>query len=123
MISQFNKSHRDIVITGDFNIDLLHVNNANKKNYGEFLEFMLGYSLISTITLPSRIGDNGSCTLIDNLFRKLTAKSTVFPNWHTAHQTLRSLSVLHELAFTQQFRESKGKQQKRLWFTKLKYRV
>ena len=66
IISHFNKSCRDIVITGDFNINLLHVNNANKGHYGEFLDLMLGYSLFPKITLPTHIGDNGSYTLIDN---------------------------------------------------------
>ena len=79
IISHFNTSCRDIVITGDFNINLLHVNNANKEHYGEFLDLMLGYSLFPKITLPTRIGDNGSCTLIDNLFCKLTDKSMSSP--------------------------------------------
>ena len=40
---------------------------------------MFGYSLFPQITLPTRIGDNGSCTVIDNLCCKLTDKSMSSP--------------------------------------------
>ena len=120
IISHFNKSCRDIVITGDFNINVLHVNNANKEHYGEFLDLLLGYSLFPKITLPTRIGDNGSCTLIDNLSCKLTDKSMSSP-----------AGILHTKLsdhFPYKFRENKGKQHRRLWgttlwFTKLEYYV
>ena len=79
IISHFYKSCRDIVMTGDFNINLLHVNNASKEHYGEFLDLMLGCSLFPKITLPTRISDNGSCTLIDNSFCKLMDKSSSSP--------------------------------------------
>ena len=63
IISRFNKSCRDMFITGDFNISLLHVNNANNEHCGECLDLMLRYSLFLQITHPTRIGDNESCTL------------------------------------------------------------
>ena len=47
ILSNFNKSCRDIVITGDFNINLL------RRHYGEFLDLMLGYSLFLKITFPT----------------------------------------------------------------------
>ena len=39
------------------------------------LDLMLGLSLFPKITFPTRIGDNGSCTLIGNAYCKLSAKS------------------------------------------------
>ena len=79
MITHFNMSCRDVVIAGDFNINIIHVNNPNEKHYEEFLDLMLGYNLFPQITLPTRICDNRSCTLIDNIFFRLTHKSKFSP--------------------------------------------
>ena len=57
-------------------INLLHINLANKEYFGEFVDLMLGLSLFPKITFPWRIGNNGSCTLIDNAYWKLSAKSS-----------------------------------------------
>ena len=79
IISHFNKSCRGIVIIGCFNINLLHAHNTNEEHYGYFLALMLGYSLFPEITLPTRIDENGDCTLIDDIFCKLTDKSMSSP--------------------------------------------
>ena len=138
IISHFNKSCRDIVITGDFNINLLHVNNANKGPWGS-LDLMLGYIL----TAFSPKSHFQHALVIMGAALSLMIYSVkwrimhVFASWHTAHQTLRSLPVLHELVFRQPLRkpfkfrensENKGKQHRRLsrttlWFTKLEYHV
>ena len=75
VLSNLSNTNRDMVIIGDFNINLLHINLANKAHLGEFIDLMLGLSLFPKITFPTRIGDNGSCTLIDNAYCKLSAKS------------------------------------------------
>ena len=75
ILANLSNTNRDMVITGDFNINLLHINLANKEHFGEFIDLMLGHSLFPKITFPTRIGDNGSCTLIDNAYCKLSAKS------------------------------------------------
>ena len=75
VLSNLSNANRDMVITGDFNINLLHINLANKEHFGEFVDLMLGLCLFPKITFPTRIGDNGSCTLIDNAYCKLSAKS------------------------------------------------
>ena len=73
ILSSINATRKDIIITGDFNINLLHINVCNKEHYGDFLDLMLDYSLIPKITLPTRMAEN-SCSLIDDIF------CTISPN-------------------------------------------
>ena len=64
-------SYKEVVICGDFNIDLLkcqdsvHINN--------FLEVMIAGSYLPKITLPTRVTSH-SGTLIDNCFVKLSSR-------------------------------------------------
>ena len=54
----------DIIITGDFNINLLHYDDHSET--AEFLSMMLSFEYIPLISLPTRITSH-SCTLIDNI--------------------------------------------------------
>ena len=59
------KGAEEILISGDFNINVLsHLNHASTNR---FLSLMLTHSFMPTITLPSRVSDN-SATCIDNIF-------------------------------------------------------
>jgi hypothetical protein len=69
VIIDANEGNREVIITGDFNINLLKINFHY--NSGAFLESMLSLGLLPKITLPTRIGTR-SATLIDNIFCKLT---------------------------------------------------
>ena len=71
ILSSFDTSTNDLIVTGDFNINLLQVNMSNKEHYGDFLDLMLGHSLFPKITLPTRTAEN-SCSLIDNIFATLS---------------------------------------------------
>ena len=71
IIGLINDCNRELVIAGDYNINLLHVNHCNKEHFGNFLDMLLGYSLIPKITFPTRLGEN-SCSLIDNIFCSLS---------------------------------------------------
>ena len=66
-----NSPMKDQIITGDFNIDLLHTNMCNKEHCGDFLDLMFAYSIFRKITLPTRMAEN-SCTLIYNIFCTLS---------------------------------------------------
>ena len=61
---QFNR-YKYIIISGDFNYDLL--NYANDLHTQTFLDTLASYSLIPLITKPTRITDT-SATLLDNIF-------------------------------------------------------
>ena len=71
IIGKLNDNNRNILIAGDFNINLLHINMCNKEHFGNFLDMMLGYSLFPKITHPTRLGEN-SCSLIDDIFCTLS---------------------------------------------------
>ena len=60
-----NKSRSNIIWVGDFNIDLLKL--QEKLIFRDFLLNMISHGLVPTLTLPTRIGDT-SATLIDNVF-------------------------------------------------------
>jgi hypothetical protein len=69
-------SMKNMVILGDFNIDLLKVHEKSK--VGDFVDLILSSGLIPKITLPTRLSNN-CATLIDNALCKLTrdfAKTT-----------------------------------------------
>ena len=76
ILSSFDTSTNNLIVTGDFNINLLQVNMCNKEHYGDFLDLMLGHSLFLKITLPTRTVES-SCSLIDNIF------TTLSPNYAT----------------------------------------
>ena len=84
IIATLNDNNRELLIAGDFNINLLHINTCNKEHFGQFLDMLLGYSLFPKITFPTslfpkitfptRLGEN-SCSLIDNIFCSLSHNS------------------------------------------------
>ena len=64
-----SKINNEILITGDFNINLLQVHEKNIFN--DFFENMVSNSFIPMITLPTRFS-NKSGTLIDNIFCRIS---------------------------------------------------
>ena len=66
-ISRFNKNYKNIILMGDFNINLLEVNT--KRSVARFVDFIFTQSLSPKITLPTRLNKR-SATLIDNFFCK-----------------------------------------------------
>ena len=71
-----NPSNKNVYIVGDFNIDLLKHNDHFSTN--EFIDTIYGYSLIPSITRPTRVTSRTS-TLIDNILCSLAEhKQNVF---------------------------------------------
>ena len=71
-----NPSNKNVYIVGDFNIDLLKHNDHSSTN--EFIDTIYGYSLIPSITRPTRVTSHTS-TLIDNILCSLAEhKHNVF---------------------------------------------
>ena len=68
-----DKSGCDLALAGDFNINLLHLNDRLK--FQEFFDELTNFSLFPKITFPTRIGKQSS-TLIDNIYCKLTQNTT-----------------------------------------------
>ena len=75
IISSFDRTNSDVIIAGDFIINLLKINE--KEVFAEFFYSLISYSFYPHITLPTRLSKNNG-TIIDNFFCKLT-KSTMKP--------------------------------------------
>ena len=69
ILSDLQRSKSNAIITGDFNIDLLKI--QEKPIFQEYFNTFLSNGFIPKITFPTRI-TNHSSTLIDNAFVKLS---------------------------------------------------
>ncbi len=74
--SQFEKhlkslesNNTDVLIAGDFNIDLLKVNNVSA--IGDYFDMLTSHSFYPKITMPTRFS-NSNASLIDSILCKLT---------------------------------------------------
>ena len=68
IISLIDKTNSDILIAGDFNINLPKINENN--NVGEFFDMLISNSFYPHITLPTRFSNNNG-TLIENPFWRI----------------------------------------------------
>ena len=88
ILAILNKSKHEVIIAGDFNIDLLKVNTNIHAH--EFFHTLIAQSFIPKITLPTRFSDL-RCTLIDNFLCKLSpaildSSAAIFTNNISDHQ-------------------------------------
>ena len=67
ILTQLKKSKSEVVIAGDFNLDLLKLNENNIVS--NFFDIITSQMFHPTITLPTRFSDK-RCTLIDNFYCK-----------------------------------------------------
>ena len=72
IIRQLEDLNNEIVLTGDFNINLLKINTRDI--FTEFFDTLTSHSFFPTITFPTRFS-NRNGTLIDIFFCKLTEAS------------------------------------------------
>ena len=70
IIHQFGRSRSNTIIAGDFNIDLLKVND--RPVFSDFFDLFVSNSFKPKVTVPTRLTDT-TCTLIDNIFSSLTS--------------------------------------------------
>ena len=71
------KSNKEIILLGDFNIDLIKINTYN--NSSEFLDIIYSSYLIPRITFPTRLTSR-SHTLIDNAISNVITEDTISGN-------------------------------------------
>ena len=69
LLAHLDRCNSDVIIGGDFNIDLLKVND--KPIVSEYLDMVISHGFFPKITLPTRLSER-SGTLIDNFLCKLT---------------------------------------------------
>ena len=77
LIDKLATENKNIVLLGDFNVDLLHYESNNPTR--EFLDLMFSASLTPQITVPTRLTVR-SKTLIDNIFTNPVEESTISRN-------------------------------------------
>ena len=65
-------SNTNTILCGDFNIDLLQVNQ--RPLYSDYFNTLLSNCFYSSITLPTRFSER-NCTLIDNVFCNFSMKN------------------------------------------------
>ena len=58
VISRLNLSQSNLILAGDFNINLLQIKERNLFN--NYLEMLLTHGFVPQITLPTRFGENSS---------------------------------------------------------------
>jgi hypothetical protein len=69
ILSNFQRSKCDVAIAGDFNIDLLKI--QDRQIFHDYFDTFISNGFIPKIVLPTRI-TNQSSTLIDNVYVKLS---------------------------------------------------
>ena len=77
LIDKIAIENKNIVLLGDFNVDLLHYESNNPTR--EFLDLMFSASLIPQITIPTRLTVR-SKTLIDNIFTTSIDENSISGN-------------------------------------------
>ena len=68
IIQTLSSDNSETILVGDFNIDLLKINEKN--TYGEYLDLFHTNGFYPKITLPIRFSSR-SCSLIDQLQTRL----------------------------------------------------
>ena len=68
-LDNHDKRHNEIIITGDFNLDLLKYQMHEQTS--QYLDIMVSHGLSPVITKPTRI-QHRSATLIDHIFTKIS---------------------------------------------------
>ena len=90
---------KEIIIAGDFNLDLLKYQQNNHIN--SFINLMLSYDLIPTIYKPTRITTH-SATIIDNIFTNINLdKINVYILYNDISDRLPLLVTINYMKDTQ----------------------
>jgi exonuclease III len=74
IVEKFHKSAHNLILAGDFNVDLLQINK--NKNYLKFYDIMTSHCLNPTITYPTRLPEKQTDinpSLIDQFYTKLSS--------------------------------------------------
>ena len=77
-LKKLSKENKEVFICGDFNIDLLKIENKN--SYLEFYNLLCSYSFQPLIIQPSRVVEGQEPSLIDNIFSNNISDNTTSGN-------------------------------------------
>ena len=107
LLDKLSNENKDIMIMGDFNINLITYNDD--KNTGNFLDTMFSQSFLPYITTPTRITRNTK-TLIDNIYYNKPLNNIISGNL----SSIISDHIIQFLIEPLDFSEKSGKDAKML---------
>ena len=70
LLAELRDKNSEVHLAGDYNIDLLQL--ETRETYEDFFDNMLSNGFYPKITLSTRL-DRNTCTLIDNVYFKLSS--------------------------------------------------
>ena len=73
ILNDLNHTNSTLIISGDFNIDLLKI--PHRPIFRDYIETLIGFGLLPHLTLPTRIS-NFSAIIIDNIFSNYPYKTS-----------------------------------------------
>ena len=91
-----NKTSSNLLLVGDFNIDLLKLNSNNK--FQEFYDTLSVLDLLPSITLPSRLSKRHA-TLMDNIYCKSPNPKSIMDSGILATQISDHMAVFAAFDF------------------------
>lgn len=107
VIDNFVHQANNLILAGDFNIDLLKVNTNEK--FQEFYDFITGNNLLPNITLPTRLSKRNA-TLIDNIFSKNSNSSAPIETGILVHKLSDHMASISAINFDTRSNHNNKKQ-------------
>ena len=108
-LTKINKEHKEIIIIGDFNYNLLKFDSSDEVN--DFISLISTQLLQPHILAPTRIVSGNKPSLVDNIFMNLTEKHTTSGNLlDKISDHLPNFLIIEDFAIS---RKNEGRRSKR----------
>ena len=120
LLDKLSNENKDIMIMGDFNINLITYNDD--KNTGNFLDTMFSQSFLPYITTPTRITRNTK-TLIDNIYYNKPLSNIIFGNLSSIISDHLIQFLIEPLDFSEKSSKMINRQRCYKNFDKLKFKA
>ena len=106
-IHNINNQSNNLVLAGDFNIDLLRVNTNEK--YQEFYDFITEHNMLPNILYPTRLSKRNA-TLIDNIFSRNSNSCIPVETGILVHKLSDHMATISAINFNLNANHSNNKQ-------------
>ena len=120
LLDKLSNENKDIMIMGDFNINLITYNDD--KNTGNFLDTMFSQSFLPYITTPTRITRNTK-TLIDNIYYNKPLNNIISGNLSSIISDHLIQFLIEPLDFSEKSSKMINRQRCYKNFDKLKFKA
>ena len=118
LLDKLSNENNDIVIMGDFNINLINYNAD--KHTSNFLDTMFSQSFLPYITTPTRITRNTK-TLIDNIFHNKVLNNIISGNLSSIISDHLIQFLIEPADFSEKLSKTLNRQRcyKKIWQTQV----